>query len=129
VLPEDFNYDLDITFEESSFQPTITLEATLWGVDANGKPVQTVGYAQVVWITSGTGGEWVAGAVWTEEEGTSESCLENLRDASTSYLNNNHVNNPITDTDTYGEWLDAIIDFQKSGFFTLNLPVVVSEIN
>lgn len=132
TLPTSWDWDLDVVlFEDFSSRGEIYLEADLWGVAADGTLIQTIGQVTLAHFAqpniNGQTGWLVIETAWEEE--TSNACidaLEMLADGTENVLRGrpSGVADQSELWPVYADWLNAVLDFQKSGVFSSYLPVV-----
>ena len=133
-LPTDYDWDVHLSiFEDFSTQMQVHINATLYGVAEDGSLIEADGFTSVVWIENyyqtGESG-WYGGTTTVDEEASQacEEAMDMLRDATESYLNGDttmpcHLFG-CNDGALFPQWLDGLLDFQRSGRHSAYLPYV-----
>jgi hypothetical protein len=126
TYPDKIAFDLDmVLFEDMSTQAQITVETDLWGVGDGGSLIATEGTFTLAYVQ----GAWTV-AVFEYEEGTSDACIDALewvKDGTENIMQGQPSNMPAPHPSYwlgYANWLNGILQFQKSGLSTVFLPAV-----
>ena len=124
--PDKIDYDLDmVVYEDHSVRAEVTVETDLWGVGDGGALIATEGTFTLAYVQGG----WTVVAFEYDPE-TSNACIdavELVKDATENIMQGQPSNMPAPHPSYwlgYANWLNGILQFQKSGLSTVFLPAV-----